>query len=306
MPAFYTIERIWDKIKSLPLIDVAVFDVISLLDNPGSNFEQIAEKLSPDIAANFLTMANSAYYGREVRSISFAVRVLGYGQMKKILTSAALMDHFVKRLDLEEFNFEKFQVQAYFCAAVSKVLGEILGYEKSEDLYTVSILQNIGKLVLAVYFKDEYREINALKISEGLASRIAEQRILGVTHGEIGAVVLERFKISEEICNAIRFHDVVGRIVPEGPGFELEFVSRKSSRLVAGFALPEEMNAQDIMDRLRGTVDEGRKRYREKMKEVLYSRGGYREAFETLIDQAAGLIRRDLKVFLKERNLIRP
>jgi len=62
------------------------------------------------------------------------------------------------------------------------------------------------------------------------------------------------------------------------------------------------MNAQDIMDRLRGTVDEGRKRYREKMKEVLLSKGGYRKAFETLIDQAAGLIRRDLKVFLKERN----
>ncbi len=246
MPSFYTIEKIWDKIKSLPLIDVAVFDVISLLDNPDSNFEQIAEKLSPDIAANFLTMANSAYYGREVRSVSFAVRVLGYGQMKKILTSAALMDHFVKRLDLEDFDFEKFQVQAYFCAAVSKVLGEILGYEKPEDLYTVSILQNIGKLVIAVYFRDEYREINALKISEGLASRIAEQRILGVTHGEIGAGFLERFKIPKEICNAIRFHDAEGRIVPEGSDFELEFVSRESSRLVAGFALSGERKAPDI------------------------------------------------------------
>ena len=303
MPDLYKIERIWDRIKSLPLIDVAVFDVVSLLENPDSNFEQIAEKLSPDIAAKFLTMANSAYYGREVRSVSFAVRVLGYGQMKKILTSAALMDHFVKRLDLEDFNFEKFQVQASFCAAVSKVLGEILGYEKSEDLYTVSILQNIGKLVLAVYFRDEYREINALKIAEGLPSRMAEHRILGVTHGEIGAVVLERFKIPQEICNAIRFHDVVERIIPEESGFELEFVSRASSRLVAGFALPEGMSARDIMDRLKGTINEGQKRYREKMRAVLHSKGGYREAFEAQIDLAAGLIRRDLKVFLKERNL---
>ena len=302
MPSAYTIEDMWDKIKNLPLIDVAVFDVISLLDDPDSNFEQIAGKLSPDIAANFLTMANSAYYGREVRSVSFAVRVLGYGQMKKILTSAALMDHFVQRMDLEDFNFEKFQVQAYFCAAISKVLGEILGYEKSADLYTVSILQNIGKLVLAVYFRDEYREINALKISGGLVSRLAELRVLGITHGEIGAVVLEKFKIPREICNAIRFHDVADRVVPEGSDFELEFVSRKSSRLVAEFTLPEKMDAQDIMDRLRGTVDEGRKRHLENMKEIVHSKGGYREAFETLMDQAAGLIRRDLKVFLKERN----
>jgi len=302
MPSAYTIEGMWDKIKHLPLIDVAVFDVISLLDNPDSNFEQIAGKLSPDIAANFLTIANSAYYGREVRSVSFAVRVLGYGQMKKILTSAAMMDHFVQRMDLKDFNFEKFQVQAYFCAAISKVLGDILGYEESADLYTVSILQNIGKLVLAVYFRDEYREINALKISGGLVSRLAELRILGVTHGEIGAVVLEKFKIPREICNAIRFHDVADRVVPEGSDFELEFVSRKSSRLVAGFTLPEKMDTQDIMDRLRGTVDEGRKRHLKNMKEIVHSKGGYREAFETLMDQAAGLIRRDLKVFLKERN----
>jgi len=211
------------------------------------------------------------------------------------------MDHFVQRMDLEDFNFEKFQAQAYFCAAISKVLGEIIGYEESADLYTVSILQNIGKLVLAVYFREKFREINALKISEGLVSRIAEQRVLGITHGEIGAVVLEKFKIPKEICNAIRFHDVLGRIVPEGSDFELEFVSRESSRLVAGFTLPKKMNAQDIMDRLRGTVDEGRKRYRENMKEVLHSKGGYREAFETLINQAVGLIRRDLKVFLRER-----
>ena len=302
MPSSNRMGWIWDKVKSLPLVNVAVLDVMSLLDNPDSNFEQIAEKLSPDIAATFLAMANSAYYGREVRSVGFAVRLLGYSQMKKVLAPAALMDHFVKRHDLEDFNFEKFQVQAFFCAAASKVLGEILGYEKPEDLYTVSILQNIGKLILAIYCKDEYKEINALKVEERLASRVAEQRILGVTHAEIGAVVLERFKIPHEICNAIRFHDVAGRIVPEEPGFELEFVSRESSRLVAGFTLPEGMNAQDIIDRLRGTVNEGRKGYREKMNEVLHTKEGYREAFETLIDRAAELIRRDLKVFLKERN----
>ncbi len=295
-------ERIGRTIKSLPIMDVAVSDVLALLDSQDSNFEQIAEKLSPDIAANFLAMANSSCYGREVRSVAFAVRVLGYAQMKQSLTSPSLMDGLFVRQDLQHFHFEKFQAQAFFCAALSKVLGEILGYEKTEDLYTVSILQNIGKLILAVYFPNEFEKINTLKRTEGLTSRAAEERILGTTHGEIGAAVLERFHIPTEICSAIRIHDAVEHIAPEGPGFELELVSRTSTRLVAEFELPKEMNAQAVMDRLKGTVEEGQKKYREQIRKSLHSRGGYRIAFEEMTGQSVDLIRRDLKIFLKERN----
>jgi len=294
------IKDMGERLKALPLVDVAVAEALSLLDNPASNFDRIAEKLSPDIAAKFLEMANSAYYGREVRSIAYAVKVLGYGRMKKILDSAARKDYFVKRIDIEGFNFEKFQVQAHFCAAVSKVLGEILGYERPEDLFTVAILQNIGKLILAVYYRDEFKEINAVKMMEGISAREAEQRLIGISHGQIGALVLEKFRIPQDIYEAIRFHDLQERAVPEGAGFQLEFIARRSSRVVAGFALPEKMEAQDIIDRLRGTVSEGRKKYLEDTRTAMQKKG-YREIFNALLEDAADLVCRDLRVFLTER-----
>ena len=301
MPTPPATDIIEEKIRNLPLIDVAVFEVISMLDNPDSNFEQIAQKLSPDVASRFLMMANSAYYGREVRSINYAVRVLGYTQMKKILTSSALMDHFIKRLDFENFNFDKFQRQAYFCAAVSRVLGEILGFEKREDLFTVAILQNIGKLVLAVYFKEEFKKINTMKISEGIPTREAEERVLGVTHAEIGALALKSFNIPQDICTAVRFHDAEDRTVPEGPDFQLEFIAREAAGIVGKFKLPEELEPSEIADRLRGTANEGGKRYHKAVKEGIQTKG-YREVFTTLLMQACGLVYRDLKEFLNERN----
>ncbi|MGD9121851.1 MAG: HDOD domain-containing protein, partial [Desulfobacterales bacterium] len=94
-----TIERIESKINKLPLVDTEVVEIITLLNNPSSNFDQIVEKLSPSLAARFLNMANSAYYGsREVRSINYAVQLLGYGKMKDILVTSILMDHFTRRL----------------------------------------------------------------------------------------------------------------------------------------------------------------------------------------------------------------
>jgi HD-like signal output (HDOD) protein len=92
------IEFVESKINKLPLIDSEVVGIIMLLNNPASNYEQIVEKLSPSLAARFLNIANSAYYGgREVRSINYAVKLLGYGKMKDILITSILMDHFTKR-----------------------------------------------------------------------------------------------------------------------------------------------------------------------------------------------------------------
>ncbi|MCF8144178.1 MAG: HDOD domain-containing protein [Deltaproteobacteria bacterium] len=293
-------EIIERQIQELPLVDVAVFEVISMLDDPDANFEKIAGNLSPDVATRFLEMANSAYYGREVRSIGFAVRVLGFAQMKKILTSSILMSHFIKHIDFEGFNFEKFQRQARFCGAVSRVMGEILSYERPEDLFTVAILQNIGKLVLAIYFKEEFRQIIALKISEGIPTREAERRIVGTTHAEIGALVLKRFHIPEDICDAVMYHDTYERTVPEGPNYQLEFIAREATRIVGRFQLPEEMEPLEIVERLRGTVSEGRKKYRKIIEESMQEKG-YRETFVDLLTQASDLVCRDLKVFLKER-----
>ena len=293
-------EEIEKKIQELPLVDVAVFDVIAMLDDPDTNFERISKNLSPDVASRFLEMANSAYYGREVRSIGYAVRVLGFTQMKKILTSSLLMSHFIKHVDFKRFNFEKFQQQAHFCGVVSRALGEILGYEKPEDLFTVAILQNIGKLVLATHFKAEFDEINRLKISEGVSSREAEHRVLGIGHAEIGALVLKKFKIPEDICNAVKYHDAFERVTPEGPSYQLEFIAREASRIVGKFRLPKEMEPQEMNERLKGTVSEGRRRYQKRIEEGMQEKG-YRETFVELLAEASALIYRDLKLFVNER-----
>jgi HD-like signal output (HDOD) protein len=294
-------ESIEKRLEELPLVDVSVFEVISMLDDPDANFEKIAENLSPDVASRFLEMANSAYYGREVRSIGYAVRVLGFTQMKKILTSSLLMSHFIKKVDVTGFNFNKFQQQAQFCGAVSRVMGEIVGFDRPEDLFTVAILQNIGKLVLATHFREEFREINALKVSKGLPTREAEQQVLGTTHAHIGALVLEQFNIPADICNAVRYHDSYERTVPEGPNYQLEFISREATRIVGRFKLPQGMEAMEIVDRLQGTVAEGRKRCRKMIEERMHEEG-YRETFVDLLREASGLVVRDLKIFLQERD----
>jgi len=294
-----TIERISSKIDKLPLIDSEVVDIIILLNNPASNFKQIVEKLSPSLATRFLHIANSAYYGgREVRSIDYAVKLLGYGKMKDILITSILVDHFTRRL--QGFDFDKFLKQAQFCAAVAKVLGEMLNFKQLEDLFTVATLQNIGKLVIAVYFKDEHHKIVALKKTQRLPSCKAEQRILGLSHGEIGAMVLQRFNVPQDICDAVRFHDSLDTAPPIKDNNYLQHIARQATRIVGHFSLPQEMAPMDLYHMLRATIEEGKKNYREQVHSQIRLKG-YSQIFPSLLEDAAERVNNDLKSHLRER-----
>ena len=298
-----TIEKIKRRIKSLPLIDKAVFDIMSLLNNPDSNFENIIDKLSPDLSARFLNMANMAHYGKEVRSIGFAVRVLGYREMKNILVSSILIDHLTKRLNMSHFSFEKFQTQAQFCAAVSRILGEILGYANLEDLFTVSVLHNIGKLVIVVYFNDEHHMISQIKMEKGLPARDVEMDVLGATHSEIGAIVLERFQIPADICDAVRYHDSVDRDLSQSKNFELEFIFRESAGIVRQYRLPEGMFPMDLVRQMSDTIKEGREVCLEEVRNQIRSRG-YIKLFRNVLNEASFLVKRDLSNILDKREKV--
>ena len=294
-----TISKIEEKVQNLPLIDSAVFKIITLLNNPASNFDQIVDRLSPDLTTRFLIIANSAYYGREVRSIAYAVKLLGYSKMKDILITSILMDHFTRRL--ADFNFDRFMNQAQFSAAVAKVLGEILEFTRSEDLFTVASLQNIGKLVIAVYFKEQHKQIVALKKSDGLSTRQAEKHVLGISHGEIGAIVLKRFRVPRDICEAVQFHDTSDEHFPGQTDSHLPYITREAARIVGRFSLPEDMQPQELVERLSNTIRAGNAIYRQNVKEEIRSKG-YRDIFPQALDQAARLVERDLKKILPERN----
>jgi len=295
-----TRKTIENRIEKLPLIDVAVYEIISLLNSPDSNFQQIIEKLSPGVAARFLNMANSAYYGREVRSLDHAVRLLGYKEMKQILITSVMFDQFTRHLDYRTFSFEKFGQQAHFCAAISSVLGEIMSYPSPGDLYTVGVLHNIGKMVIAVYFKEEHKQIIAVKQSEGITTAAAEQRILGADHSEIGGWLLNQFKIPDDIRDAVRFHDAPGRETFPGANYQLEGIIRHAAGIVGEFRLPGAIGFGEIVDRLAGAVAEGKNLYREAMRAGLFSHG-YQATFIDLLEKSSVRVTLALKTFLTTR-----
>lgn len=286
----HTTEKIEDKIVRLPLIDAAAFEILSLLNDPQSNYEKIIAQLSPDVTALFLNMANKAYYGKTVRSINYAVTLLGYKAMREILITSFLLDHFIKQLGLKHFNFDKFQKQSHFCAAVAGALADAMDYKNIEDLFTVSMLYNIGKLIIAAYFSEDHQKIVDLRNTEGISTSEAEQQVLGITHADIGGLVLERFNIPADICDAVRYHNRWDRLQTANSNFEIEAISRQAAQIVHQYILPDEDHLEKLKTKLQNTAAQARSSFQDELAAYMDT-DNYHNKFLNIITQVSGLLR---------------
>jgi len=292
-----TIEAIKKKIDDLPLVDVTVLKLLSLLNDIDSNYQQIIGRLSPEIAAKFLTMANSAFHGTDVRSIDYAVRVLGFSGMKHILTTSVLIDQFSKDKYKKSFDFNYFQEHARCCASVSRAFGEILKYDDPAELFTVSMLHNIGELIIAVYFSDSRDKFDSLIDTKNISISEAEREILGLSHAEIGALILKRFNLSQDICDAVKYHDLEDRIIPEGSNYQMELISREAVRIIERFDLPKRVESTKLTTLLDDTVLSSQETYR------AYFKGRQKadddqEVFEGIFEQISLLVSETIAAML--------
>jgi len=292
MTSIPTIPQIEAKVHTLPLIDPDAAEVLTLLNDPESNYDQIAKKMSPGLAARLFAILNSGPEQREVRTIGLAVKLLGYEKMKETLKTAIAVDHFTRRL--AGFDFDKFLSQAHFCAGVARILGEIMNFNDLGDLTTVATLQNIGKLVIAVYFEDHHDAIVTLKRKEQLPTSLAELRIIGMHHGQIGAIVLRRYHVPREICEAVKLHDHHISIEAHHHLSELQVISRAAATLAGRFRLPTAFDPVELPDRMRRTIAAGRRLHPQLAKPHIRS-GGYEKAFPQLVSQISIMVDRDLR-----------
>lgn len=293
--------KIKEELNSLPLVDVAVWDILALLEDPESNFDQIVSMLSPDIAAKFISIANSAFYGGEIVSLKHAISILGYNKMQEILVCAFLMDHFSKASKFTGFDYDKFQRQSHFCSIVVWLFGEALDYEKKEDLFTVAMLNNIGKLVLSVYFPEQYKEIIVLKEMEDLPSNEAEKRVLGLDHGDIGGLVLERFGVSQTTCQAVRYHEKEIEHLPDEFDFQLIMIVKEATKIVDKLVLPKKEDSTKIIDYLNPIVYQAKQMGGELIRSEMRDKG-YREVFDDLLQRVSAMIFDELaKIYSKRQ-----
>lgn len=204
------LKKLIKKIDKLEPVSQIAQKVLSIIEDPESSASELSKIITYDqaVTANLLKMCNSAYFclPRQIDSVQHAVVFLGMDQVSKIVLMACAAKNLKQKQEGYDLQENELWRHSVACALIARELAEKKEKKQNHLIFTAALLKDIGKLVLNQYVAGSFEEINKLVRNHGLSFAEAEQKVIGIDHAELGAMVADKWKFSSNIVDIIRNH----------------------------------------------------------------------------------------------------
>jgi putative nucleotidyltransferase with HDIG domain len=184
--------------------------LIELTQDPDTALSEIVLVLEKDqvMVSKILKLSNSSYYGfsKQIKTISHAVVCLGYNSIKNLALTAST--HSIFNKGVISYALEKGSLfkHSYSVAIGARTLAKRINYPNVEEAFVMGLLHDVGKVVVDQYAKQKFIDVIRLFRKGNITFLKAEEEVLGFNHGEIGAQVAEKWNLSDDLVDSIRFH----------------------------------------------------------------------------------------------------
>jgi len=213
--ALLQFKRNVQAIPFLPSLPAIAAEVMRAVNSPRSSANQLSAVISrdPALTGRILRMANSAFYGmpRQVDSLDFGIVVMGMAKVRDLALSLSITRALAKVRQCGDFTGAHFWEHSAACSAIARAVAAGIALNVGHDAFMGGLLHDMGKILLANYYHDQFEESMMLAAAERIPWRVAEERVLGVDHALIGSWLAERWNLPEKFVDVIRWHhDVAG------------------------------------------------------------------------------------------------
>lgn len=230
-----------EKSGNMPTLPEILLKLLDACDNQATPLTEIAAIISKDPALCFkvLNLVNSAYYGLRTTftSVEQAVIYLGTNRIKNIALSTSIHQVFERKKfkSSKRFNIGKFWWHSLMCASLSRRIAQKIQYSNIDEAYLSGLMCDIGRLILVSTFPKEHDSF-LFEVEDVNNELWAEKQLLGITHCEAGAWLVQKWKLNSMMADAIRYHhESLSRVQDALPLVQIVFAAnillRKTSRI---------------------------------------------------------------------------
>ncbi len=199
-------------IDQMPSLSVTVSKILEVTRNPQVTAKDLNKVISldPVLVGRVLKLVNSAYYGlqNKVTSLVTAIIMLGINTIKNLALSTAVLANMKKGSHFKALNVDGFWRHSIGVGVASKLIAGKIGVPVNlrEQFFIGGLLHDLGKIPLNVLFEDEY--IKAIRTADFKKVELikAEKDILGITHTEVGRMIAEKWRLTDENYECILHH----------------------------------------------------------------------------------------------------
>jgi putative nucleotidyltransferase with HDIG domain len=180
-----------------------------VLEDKNVSIKKLSELIEKDqaLAVRILKVANSAFYATlsKVSSIDHALVILGLQEVKGILLAFSI-HNFFSQTQFNGFGREDFWKHSMICAQIAKYLAQNFSVQKDETLFLSGLIHDMGKIVFDQYLHEEFLKIIDYVSTNNTGFSKAEKEILGITHYQVAAKLLQKWNFPEKVIMQVFYH----------------------------------------------------------------------------------------------------
>jgi len=204
-------EEYLRDVEQLPTLPTVYLSLCEVVESPHSTIGDVVRVLSNDQAmvSHILRLVNSAYYGltNRIDTVSRAVVLLGIEEVRGLVLAASVMNLFDKREDLFDFRPAEFWGHAIATGLAARAIGKATGIQALENFFVAGLLHDIGKLYMFEFFEEDFLKVLKRVQQTRILFGDAEEDILHTNHACIGNILAQEWRLAENLCDVIRYHD---------------------------------------------------------------------------------------------------
>jgi len=198
------------KITDLPTLPAMMATVTRLMQDPRTSAEELGRAISTDpaLVSKVLKLVNSAFYGfpGRISTITQAIVILGFSTIRNVVLTTSILKAFSRNSTQKGFDIESFWEHSLLTGAIARALAMERDANFIEETFIAGLLHDMGRIVLSQKLIPEFEKVIAYRQKNAGTWVDAEQKVLGLTHGEIGAWLSRKWHLPLPFVEVMHFH----------------------------------------------------------------------------------------------------
>ena len=203
------LEAYLDKIESLPPTPIVLVKLIDLFRQPEADADDVVTLLrrDPALSLEVLRRCNTSFLGTgtNITDVGEAVYRLGFYEVYQITVTLLSMQTMAASKSVPGFPVEELRRHSSIAAIAAGALAHEVG-QADGMAFTTTLLHDIGKLVFGLAEGNRYVALDVRRPATGSSLSKLERAAFGFDHGEIGAQLLRRWGLPEELVLPVLGH----------------------------------------------------------------------------------------------------
>lgn len=191
--------------SDFPALSKQIIDTLSALDDDANSLQRLANVVLREysLTLGVVKTANSVTYrrgARPIQSATHAMMMLGARTVRQLASGLLLFENYARKSpELKELMLLSLLTANHARAAATR-----MQLQDPEEAHLCGMFRNLGEVLIAGHFPEDYARIRTLVREEGRTEAAATRAVLGFPFTDLGVEVSRHWGLPDSVVQGMR------------------------------------------------------------------------------------------------------